>query len=148
RDGWLSDLLSRADDESNDTLRQRPQTSSRPNNGGGSGNPLESLASDIARLLDRDMAADMWDRYQGGERKGFTKRTSTPPGQKTFDEINRKYRAERTFKQTVDRYIVEFERFLDEVARNDRDPNALRNYLTSETGLVYTLLAHASGRIG
>ena len=116
-----------------------------PANGG---NPLESLAGDIARLLDRDMAADMWDRYQRGERKAFTKRLYTPAGQKTFDEINRKYRAERTFKQTVDRYIVEFERFLDDVARNDRDPNALRNYLTSETGLVYTLLAHASGRIG
>jgi ATP-dependent protease HslVU (ClpYQ) peptidase subunit len=145
RDGWLSDLLSRADDDSNDTPRQRPQAPSRTNGGS---NPLESLASDIARLLDRDMASDMWDRYQRGERKAFTKRLYTPAGQKTFDEINRKYRAERNFKQTVDRYIVEFERFLDDVARNDRDPNALRNYLTSETGLVYTLLAHAAGRLG
>ncbi len=145
RDGWLSDLLSRADDDSNDVARQRPQAPARTNGGG---NPLESLASDIARLLDRDMAADMWDRYQRGERKAFTKRLYTPAGQKTFDEISRKYRAERNFKQTVDRYIVEFERFLDDVARNDRDPNALRNYLTSETGLVYTLLAHAAGRIG
>jgi len=33
-------------------------------------------------------------------------------------------------------------------ARNDRDPNALRNYLTSEMSQTYTLLAHASGRIG
>jgi hypothetical protein len=146
RDGWLSDLLSRADDDTNDMLRQRPQTASRP--AGGGSNPLESLASDIARLLDRDMAADMWDRYQRGERKAFTKRLYTPAGQKTFDEISRKYRAERNFKQTVDRYIVEFERFLDDVARNDRDPNALRTYLTSETGLVYTLLAHAAGRLG
>jgi flagellar biosynthesis/type III secretory pathway protein FliH len=147
RDGWLSDLLSRADDDGGDASRQRPQTPARPG-GSGSNNPLESLASDIARLLDRDMASDMWDRYQRGERKAFTKRLYTAAGQKTFDEINRKYRAERNFKQTVDRYIVEFERFLDDVARNDRDPNALRNYLTSETGLVYTLLAHASGRIG
>ena len=145
RDGWLSDLLSRADDDGGDAQRQRPQAPARPSGGS---NPLELLASDIARLLDRDMAADMWDRYQRGERKAFTKRLYTPAGQKTFDEINRKYRAERNFKQTVDRYIVEFERFLDDVARNDRDPNALRNYLTSETGLVYTLLAHASGRIG
>jgi hypothetical protein len=146
RDGWLSDLLSRADDDGNDATRARPQGPAPARAGGG--NPLESLAGDIARLLDRDTAGDMWDRYQRGERKAFTKRLYTPAGQKTFDEINRKYRAERNFKQTVDRYIVEFERFLDEVARNDRDPNALRNYLTSETGLVYTLLAHASGRIG
>ena len=106
------------------------------------------LSIDIGRLLDRDLAADMWDRYQRGERKAFTKRLYTPAGQKTFDEVYRKYRADRSFKQTVDRYIVEFERFLDDIARNDRDPNALRNYLASETGLVYTLLAHAAGRLG
>ena len=148
RDGWLSDLLSRADDDGGDTQRGARKRPAPARANGASNNPLESLAGDIARLLDRDMAADMWDRYQRGERKAFTKRLYTAAGQKTFDEINRKYRAERTFKQTVDRYIVEFERFLDDVARNDRDPNALRNYLTSETGLVYTLLAHASGRIG
>ena len=48
----------------------------------------------------------------------------------------------------VDRYIAEFERLLDEVAREDRGPQALRGHLTSETGLVYTLLAHAAGRLG
>ena len=145
RDGWLSDLLSRADDDSNDMLRQRPQVPSRPTNGGS--NPLESLSSDIARLLDRDMAADMWDRYQRGERKAFTKRLYTPAGQKTFDEISRKYRAERNFKQTVDRYIAEFERLLSEVSRDDRGQVVARTYLTSETGKVYTMLAHAAGRI-
>ena len=37
---------------------------------------------------------------------------------------------------------------LDEVSREDRGPQALRGHLTSETGLVYTLLAHAAGRLG
>jgi hypothetical protein len=36
----------------------------------------------------------------------------------------------------------------DEVAREERGPAALRGHLTSETGLVYTLLAHAAGRLG
>ena len=65
-----------------------------------------------------------------------------------FDEVARKYRSERSFKQTVDRYIAEFERLLDEVARDDNAPQALRGHLASETGLVYTLLAHAAGRLG
>ena len=94
------------------------------------------------------MAADMWDRYQRGERKAFSKRLYTPAGQKAFDEVARKYRADRAFKGTVDRYITEFERLLDEVARDERGPAALRAHLTSETGLVYTLLAHAAGRLG
>ena len=141
RDGWLSDLLNRADTGTDrDVPRGRgPQQS---------GNPLESLSLDIARLMDRNLAAEMWDRYQRGESKAFNKRLYTPAGQKAFDEVSRKYRADRNFKQTVDRYITEFERLLDEVARDERGPAALRAHLTSETGLVYTLLAHAAGRLG
>ncbi|RXH37101.1 hypothetical protein XH99_02770 [Bradyrhizobium nanningense] len=98
--------------------------------------------------MDRNLAAEMWDRYQRGENKAFTKRLYTPAGQKAFDEVARKYRTDRNFKATVDRYVAEFERLLDEVARDGRGPQELRSHLTSETGLVYTLLAHAAGRLG
>jgi hypothetical protein len=144
-DGWLSGLLNRADTGTGnqETPRSRP-----PQQPASSGNPLESLSLDIGRLMDRNLAAEMWDRYQRGESKAFTKRLYTPAGQKAFDEVARKYRADRSFKQTVDRYITEFERLLDEVAREERGPQALRGHLTSETGMVYTLLAHAAGRLG
>jgi hypothetical protein len=144
RDGWLSDLLNRAD--TGGTNRDVPR--GRPAQPAMGGNPLESLSLDIGRLMDRNLAAEMWDRYQRGESKAFTKRLYTPAGQKAFDEVARKYRADRAFKQTVDRYITEFERLLDEVARDERGPQVLRGHLTSETGLVYTLLAHAAGRLG
>ena len=140
RDGWLSDLLNRADTDTDPRLRQ-PQPRA-------AGNPLEALSLDINRLLDRELAAEMWDRYQRGERKAFSKRLYTPAGQKAFDEVTRKYRSDRGFKQTVDRYINEFERLLDDVSRDERGPALLRNHLISETGLVYTLLAHAAGRLG
>ena len=144
RDGWLSDLLSRTDGSAGAPPPAPPRGGrSAPN--ATSGNPLESLSLDIGRLMDRNLAAEMWDRYQRGESKAFTKRLYTPAGQKAFDEVARKYRSDRNFKQTVDRYIAEFERLLDEVAREDRGPQALRGHLTSETGLVYTLLAHAGG---
>jgi hypothetical protein len=144
RDGWLSDLLNRTDAAGNN--REAPR--GRPAQQAIGGNPLESLSLDIARLMDRNLAAEMWDRYQRGESKAFSKRLYTPAGQKAFDEVARKYRADRNFKQTVDRYIAEFERLLDEVARDERGPSAIRGHLTSETGLVYTLLAHAAGRLG
>jgi hypothetical protein len=140
-DGWLSDLLNRSDNDDNNA-RGRGGAPRQ------AGNPLEALSLDIARLLDRELAAEMWDRYQRGERKAFSKRLYTPAGQKAFDEVARKYRADRNFKQTVDRYINEFERLLDEVSRDERGPAALRSHLVSETGLVYTLLAHAAGRLG
>ncbi len=150
RDGWLSDLLSRTDGAGAPpapTPREAPRGRPAQQNAT-AGNPLESLSLDIGRLMDRNLAAEMWDRYQRGESKAFTKRLYTPAGQKAFDEVARKYRSDRNFKQTVDRYIAEFERLLDEVARDDRGPQALRGHLTSETGLVYTLLAHAAGRLG
>jgi hypothetical protein len=143
RDGWLSDLLNRADGSPDDDARGRAKPAAPRNNQ----SPIDSLSLDIARLVDRDMAGEMWDRYQRGERKAFTKRLYTASGQKTFDEVGKRYRADRAFKQTVDRYVTEFERLLDDVARDGRGPQALRGYLTSETGLVYTLLAHASGRV-
>jgi hypothetical protein len=150
RDGWLSDLLSRTDGGAGTGMGSgnRDVPRGRPAQQASGGNPLETLSLDIGRLMDRNLAAEMWDRYQRGESKAFTKRLYTPAGQKAFDEVARKYRADRGFKQTVDRYITEFERLLDEVAREDRGPQALRNHLTSETGLVYTLLAHAAGRLG
>ena len=144
RDGWLSDLLNRTD-AAGPAQAPRPRA---PQPAAASDNPLASLSLDIGRLMDRNLAAEMWDRYQRGESKAFTKRLYTPAGQKAFDEVARKYRADRGFKQTVDRYITEFERLLDEVARDERGPAMLRSHLTSETGLVYTLLAHAAGRLG
>jgi hypothetical protein len=140
-DGWLSDLLNRADTGSGDIPRGRPAPPAAPVN------PLDSLSLDIGRLMDRKLVGEMWDRYQRGERKAFTKRLYTPGGQKAFDEVARKYRTDRTFKQTADRYIAEFERLLDEVARDEREPSVISDHLTSETGLVYTLLAHAAGRL-
>jgi hypothetical protein len=50
--------------------------------------------------------------------------------------------------ETVDRYIDEFERLLEQVARDDRGQVLTKTYLTSDTGKVYTLLAHAAGRLG
>ena len=44
--------------------------------------------------------------------------------------------------------LADFEKLLSDVARNDRDNMMTQTYLTSDTGKVYTMLAHASGRFG
>jgi hypothetical protein len=99
-------------------------------------------------MINHDAAAELWDRYKRGERNVFTRQLYTLQGQKAFEEIRKKYRAEGEFRQTVDRYIQEFERLLDEVSRGERGQVVARTYLTSETGKVYTMLAHAAGRFG
>ena len=164
--GWLTDLLSRASREETEPLREIPREPTRettreaarevtretPLRGNEERPPrhsiesLDSLSVDIARMIDHDAAADLWDRYKRGERNVFTRRLYTLQGQQAFDDIRKKYRADREFKQTVDRYISEFERLLEEVSRDDRGQMVARTYLTSETGKVYTMLAHAAGR--
>ena len=78
----------------------------------------------------------------------FTRRLYTLQGQRTFDEIHSKYHREAEFRAAVDRYIEDFERLLADVSRNDRDNIMTQTYLTSDTGKVYTMLAHAAGRFG
>jgi DNA anti-recombination protein RmuC len=109
---------------------------------------LDALSADIARLVDHDAAVELWERHNRGEKNAFTRRLYTTQGQKTFEDIRRKYRRSSEFRETVDRYIEEFERLLDQVGRDDRGQVLTRTYLASDTGKVYTLLAHASGRLG
>jgi hypothetical protein len=144
KSGWLSGLLDRASRDEEEPGRSTGRLDrSRVN----SLESLDSISVDIARMIDHDAAVELWDRYKRGESKVFTRRLYTLQGQQTFDEIRRKYSRDAEFKQTVDRYVEEFERLLAEVSRDDRDSMLTKTYLTSETGKVYTMLAHASGRL-
>ena len=97
--------------------------------------------------MEHEAAIDMWDRYNRGERGAFTRQLYTMNGQRTYDDIRNRYRGDRNFRATVDRYISEFERLLEDVSRDERGGQAMvRTYLISETGKVYTMLAHAAGR--
>ena len=107
---------------------------------------LDSLSVDIARMIDHDAAADLWDRYKRGERNVFTRRLYTLQGQKAFDEIRSEVPRRPRVQADGRPLYREFERLLDEVSRDDRGQVVARTYLTSETGKVYTMLAHAAGR--
>jgi hypothetical protein len=152
--GWLSDLLTRAsrDDEppaaSPQSAREpaREPARSEERTTRDAVDSLDTLSVDIARMIDHEAAAELWERYRRGERGMFTRRLYTLQGQKAFDEIRNKYRSDPEFRQTVEHYIHEFERLLDDASRGDRGPAMVRNYLTSDTGKVYTMLAHAAGR--
>jgi hypothetical protein len=149
RGGWLTDLLSRASrDESPPIVPPASREGARAEERAQSGpiDSIETLSVDVARMMDHEATAALWERYKRGERGVFNRRLYTPQGQKAFDDIRNKYRNDPEFRQTVEQYIHEFERLLDDVSRGDRGAAVVRNYLTSDTGKVYTMLAHASGR--
>ena len=138
-DGWVSDLLRRASrDETTETVpRQRSEEES-----------LGSLSAEIAKSIEHSVAVSLWERYQRGENNVFTRDVYTQDGQRTFDEISGKYRSDDRFRQSVDRYITDFERLIADVSKNDSNNIMTQTYLTSDTGKVYTMLAHAAGRFG
>ena len=145
--GWVRDLLRGASRED----APAPVTRAAPAVGERSRlhlvESLNSLSVDIARAIDHEASIELWDKYRRGERNVFTRRLYTLKGQQTFDEIRRKYQADNEFRVAVDRYCQDFERLLNDVSKNDRDNMMAQTYLTSDTGKVYTMLAHASGRL-
>ena len=115
------------------TLWSRPCTSAGPSRGAG------SCTTPTVR---RSAPVPGWsDPHSDGPSVKLA-----PQGRATFAEIQRRYRTDAEFRRSVDRYVSEFERLLGDVVKNDSDAKRTDAYLTSETGKVYTMLAHASGR--
>jgi len=98
----------------------------------GVGKPLESLSLDISRLMVESRIRDVGSL--SARRGKHSPSALHPAGQKAFDESRPQISRRRTFKQTVDRYITEFERLLDEVAARRTGPRTAA-HLTSETGM-------------
>jgi hypothetical protein len=144
----FGDLLSRASangdaQPSYVPRRQEPSLSARGANGSGQGLQLDELA----RAIDQRTAAEVWQRFRAGERGVLGRHIYSREGQGTFDEILRRYDRDTDFRGTVERYMTDFERLLGEAERSDPDGRTVQGYLTSDTGRVYLLLAHASGHI-
>jgi hypothetical protein len=141
----VGDLLSRASAEPEPGFGGAPSFGTRaaPPAQSGGGLRLE----EIARAIDYRTASDVWQRFRSGERGVLGRHIYSADGQGTFDEVSRRYDREPDFRMTVDRYIGDFERLLGEAEASDPQGHMLHNYLTSESGRVYLLLAHASGRL-
>ena len=137
RTGWsLGDLLDRA---------------SRDEGGGGGGGgghqgPAINVGN-IAQAIDPITAADVWTRVRAGQRGILNRGLYTQAGQSTFDEIFHRYKGDNLFQESVNRYLGDFERLLTDAEAREPGGRIAENYLLSDTGRVYLLLAHASGRL-
>jgi hypothetical protein len=147
REGWsVGDLLTNADAPGYPPQRPdpyAPRAAQSQQGGGAQGLRLD----EIARAIDHRTAAEVWQRFRAGERGVLGRHLYSLDGQATFDEISRRYDRDGDFRATVDRYIGDFERLLREAEQSDSEGRVMQNYMTSETGRVYLLLAHASGRL-
>ena len=109
--GWLSNLLAAA---------SREESSSRPPGAAVNG----SLEFDLARhraARRYGSGGEMWERWRQATRPAISRRLYTAAGQQAFDDLRRRYRSDPAFRESVDRYVKEFERLLAKIGQNDRD---------------------------
>ena len=109
---------------------------------------LTALTDEIARAIDPGSLGDAWQRYQNGEQNVFSRRIYTLTGQSTYDEVKRRMQRDSDFAKNAGAYMTEFEQLLQRAAGGVDPVGETRAYLTSDRGKVYTMLAHASGRLG
>ena len=135
--------------------RAPQQPSHDPNSGAQQGHTssrhmietLQAMAIDLSRFLEDDPPLDLLRRYRNGERNVFARRLASVLGAEHARLIAHKYQEDREFRDTVDRYIQQFEALLEQTARSDRENVLVETYLTSQTGKVYVTLASAIGRL-
>jgi hypothetical protein len=127
----LTDLLKRASHEEDGTPK------------GGAPINLEN----IARALDPNMAAAIWQRYRAGQRGIMARSIYTNEGRTMFDEVSQRYQGDAEFRRTVDRFLADFEAIVRDMEQKDPSGRAVQAHLISDSGRVYLFLAHASGRL-
>ncbi|MET3589650.1 hypothetical protein ABID23_000734 [Bartonella silvatica] len=142
---WVSNLLERASREEtwyDDATFAPVQTKTRP-----ASESLSSLAAGIVQAINHNAIVELWDHYRRGQKNIEIERLYTLNGKKIFEVIKKKYLSDAHFKRSVNQYIMDFEKLLRDISRNSGSSNSVRKYLISDTGKVYTMLAHASGRL-
>ncbi len=123
-------------------MRQPEPTPAKPE-----ASPMIFDMKDIANAVDEHVAAEVWMRYNKGERHVVSRNIYNRQGQATYDQVKRRYEGDTTFRHIVDRYLADFERMLKDASKADPKGRTLQAHLTSETGRIYLVLAHASGRL-
>jgi hypothetical protein len=129
-----------------------PQVAPEPAPRGGAGavdrgGDADFNMKDIADAVDQATVVEVWKRYNRGDRSVISREVYNRQGQSTFDQVQRRYRNDPNFRHIADRYMADFEKVLKDASKAGQDPKTLQNYLVSETGKIYLMLAHASGRL-
>ncbi|KRA83460.1 hypothetical protein ASD76_05280 [Altererythrobacter sp. Root672] len=108
---------------------------------------LNSSAIDITKSLDTDVTDTAWASYLRGDRGIFTRRAVRLLNTQEVRAIADIYQEDGDFRETVNRYIHDFEAMLRNVL-STRDGHALAvTLLSSDMGKLYVALAQAIERL-
>jgi len=108
---------------------------------------LNSSAIDITKVFDDEIADTLWEKYLRGDRGVFTRRAVRLLGKNEARSISELHESDAQFRDTVNRYIHDFEAMLRNVL-STREGNALAvTLLSSDIGRLYVALAQSIDRL-
>lgn len=108
---------------------------------------LNSLSIDISKVLSNEVPDTSWAAYLKGDRTVFTRRAVRLIDNSEVKTILRSYETEPEFRDSVNRYIHDFEAMIRRVmAEREGSPMAV-TLLSSDTGKLYVALAQAIDRL-
>jgi chromosome segregation ATPase len=108
---------------------------------------LNSSAIDISKAFDNEVTDTAWSSYLRGDRGIFTRRAVRLLDNQQARDVAELYQADSDFRETVNRYIHDFEAMLRSVL-STRDGHALGvTLLSSDPGKLYVALAQAIDRL-
>lgn len=108
---------------------------------------LNSSAIDIAKAFENEVSDTQWAHYLRGDRGIFTRRAVRLLDKQEARAVTEIYGEDSEFRETVNRFIHDFEAMLREVL-STRDGNAMAvTLLSSDTGKLYVALAQAIERL-
>ncbi|ANU08083.1 ATPase [Paraurantiacibacter namhicola] len=108
---------------------------------------LNSSGIDIARAMSSEVTDTAWASYLRGDRGIFTRRAVKLLDTQEVRDLHDIYDDDPDFRETVNRYIHDFEAMLRSVL-STRDGNALAvTLLSSDMGKLYVALAQAIDRL-
>jgi len=108
---------------------------------------LNSSSIDIAKAFDNDIGDTQWAHYLRGDRGIFTRRAVRLLDKQEARQVSGVYSEDAEFRETVNRYIHDFEAMLRGIL-STRDGNAMAvTLLSSDMGKLYVALAQAIDRL-
>ncbi len=108
---------------------------------------LNGSTRDLVEAIDGKLPSDLERRFDRGEHHVYTHRLYQGRGEKMLDLLTERYQNERLIRSRIDAVVTLFERLLDTVAATAQGEQLVDACLASESGKLYLMLAHASGRV-
>ena len=109
---------------------------------------IEALAPPMVEAIVDEELSDAWALYQGGQSSVFSRKIYTPIGIFVFEYVRDRLRRDPVFREAVTLRMSAYEQLLKAAAAGPDPAIETAKMLRSAEGKVYTLLGHASGRLG